>query len=84
MYTPNQYTRKRTIAPRNDIDNVEFVTVWLSATSTKTVAEHFDVSESVVTSKAYSLRKKGVKLPKMQRKQTEVEKLNKLIEKAGK
>ncbi len=64
------------------VDDAEFVAWWMECETIADVAKNTGLTANSVTSRAYQLRKKGVKLPYKPRKQTptDVETLNSLIE----
>lgn len=76
----------KTRQPRLHVDSYEFVKPWVTSNSLDDVCEKLELTKQQASSKATSLRNRGVKLPKLSRRpdKNSVEELNKLVERYAK
>lgn len=68
------------------VDSYEFTKVWMTSQTLTDVCERLELTVQQASSKANSLRKRGVKLPKMSKRpdKNSVQELNKLVERYAK
>lgn len=68
------------------VDSYEFTKVWMTSQTLDDVCERLEMTKQQAYSKANTLRKRGVKLPRMSRRldKNSTEELNKLVERYAK